>query len=74
MKMCAHSLPVVFLFLFCSPVLKENGPIELKMVGVEYMNDDPSEVDVLYGKVNCDPLQQIADDITEYFISQSKRF
>lgn len=22
------------------------------MIGVEYMNDDPSEVDVLYGKVS----------------------
>jgi len=41
------------------------------MVGVEYMNDDPAEVDVLYGRVyNKDGshiLQDIADGIVNYF-------
>jgi len=41
------------------------------MVGVEYMNDDPAEVDVLYGKVYTKDgshiLQDIADGIVCYF-------
>jgi activating signal cointegrator complex subunit 1 len=41
------------------------------MVGVEYMNDDPAEVDVLYGKVYSKDgshiLQDIADGIVNYF-------
>lgn len=39
--------------LLYRPILQENGPIEIKLCGVEYMNDDPSEVDVLYGKVTA---------------------
>ena len=41
------------------------------MKGIEYMNDDPSEVNVLYGKVyshpNLNTLQQISNSILEYF-------
>jgi len=45
------------------------------MVGVEYMNDDPAEVDVLYGRV-CDKdgshiLQDIADGVVNYFTDKS---
>jgi activating signal cointegrator complex subunit 1 len=43
------------------------------MVGVEYMNDDPAEVDVLYGKVHVkdgpEVLQQIADGVVHCFSS-----
>jgi len=41
------------------------------MVGVEYMNDDPAEVDILYGKVYAKDgsyiLQDIADGVVNYF-------
>jgi len=41
------------------------------MVGVEYMNDDPAEVDVLYGKVYAKDgshiLQDIAVGVVNYF-------
>lgn len=33
------------------------------------MNDDPSSVDVLYAKVESEPLQRIADQLMEYFIA-----
>lgn len=49
------------------PIINENGAIEVQLCGLEYMNDDPSAVDVLYGKVQSDPLQQIADGISDYF-------
>lgn len=45
----------------------------IKMKGLEYMNDDPSQVDVLYARVkvenheNPDILQKISDDIVEFF-------
>lgn len=32
------------------------------------MNDDPSDVDVLYAKVDCEPLQEIADQTIRLFI------
>ena len=32
------------------PLLGE-GDLDVTIEGLEYMNDDPSEVDVLYGKV-----------------------
>lgn len=46
-------------------------PVEVR--GVEYMNDDPSMVDVLYAKVSVqdgsDRLQQISDRLVECFVS-----
>ncbi|XP_063224710.1 activating signal cointegrator 1 complex subunit 1 isoform X2 [Bacillus rossius redtenbacheri] len=48
-------------------------PLKLRMRGVEYMNDDPAEVDVLFGKVEVvdgSPiLQSLADGIVDYFSS-----
>ena len=38
-----------------SPVtrdLTEGKPLPLEVMGIEYMNDDPAVVDVLYAKVN----------------------
>jgi activating signal cointegrator complex subunit 1 len=53
-----------------TPLLR-NKLLVVHMVGVEYMNDDPAEVDVLYGRVyNKDGshiLQDIADGIVNYF-------
>lgn len=34
------------------------------------MNDDPSAVDVLYGKIVSEELQQISNGIAEYFASR----
>ncbi|XP_054623372.1 activating signal cointegrator 1 complex subunit 1 [Dunckerocampus dactyliophorus] len=48
-------------------------PVPLEVRGIEYMNDDPAMVDVLYTKVNIkegsDNLQVIADHLVEYFVS-----
>lgn len=48
-------------------------PLDLEVKGIEYMNDDPAMVDVLYAKVNMkdtsDKLQVIADRLVEHFVS-----
>ena len=40
------------------------------MQGIEYMNDDPGRVDVLYAKCidPCDRLQKIADHVVQTFV------
>ncbi|XP_047465338.1 activating signal cointegrator 1 complex subunit 1 [Mugil cephalus] len=53
--------------------ITEGKPLPLEVTGVEYMNDDPAMVDVLYAKVNAkdrsDKLQVIADRLVEHFVS-----
>lgn len=52
------------------PVL-EHRPLKLKLAGIEYMNDDPAEVDVLYARVHFSQgdniLQTLVDNIVDYF-------
>ncbi|XP_070539083.1 activating signal cointegrator 1 complex subunit 1-like [Ptychodera flava] len=54
------------------PLLKDE-PLLLDVEGIEYMNDDPSEVDVLYAQIRpqdgSDKLQVIADNLVEKFVS-----
>ncbi|KAK3907243.1 Activating signal cointegrator 1 complex subunit 1 [Frankliniella fusca] len=51
--------------------LLQRGPLKLRVYGIEYMNDDPAEVDVLYGRVedlSPEPVvQELANDIIKYF-------
>ncbi|XP_069935937.1 activating signal cointegrator 1 complex subunit 1 [Cherax quadricarinatus] len=46
--------------------------LRVEMKGIEYMNDDPGEVDVLYGRVNAlswsHSLQTIADSLVDEFL------
>ncbi|KAI5623409.1 activating signal cointegrator 1 complex subunit 1 [Silurus asotus] len=53
--------------------ITEGKPLALQVKGIEYMNDDPSMVDVLYAKVcvqdGSDKLQQIADRLVESFVA-----
>lgn len=53
--------------------ITEGKPLPLEVTGIEYMNDDPAMVDVLYAKVNVKDrsgrLQVIADRLVEYFVS-----
>lgn len=51
-------------------LISDYGPLEIKMRGLEIMNDDPSATNVLYGTVDCDPLQVIAEKIYEYFVEK----
>ncbi|XP_055531299.1 activating signal cointegrator 1 complex subunit 1 [Wyeomyia smithii] len=51
------------------PILASYGSIEIRLRGLEYMNDDPHAVDVLYAKVESEPLQQIADQLMLRFIA-----
>merc|ERR1740129_1363595 len=45
-------------------------PLKFSVCGLEYMNDDPAEVDVLYAKVKDEDgtLQAVADGIVNHFI------
>ncbi|XP_053685087.1 activating signal cointegrator 1 complex subunit 1 [Sabethes cyaneus] len=51
------------------PILANYGSIEIRIRGLEYMNDDPHAVDVLYAKVESEALQQIADELMQRFVS-----
>jgi len=46
-------------------------PLEVEMSGIEYMNDDPGMVDVLYAKVHMkdgsNRLQELVDRVLERF-------
>lgn len=44
--------------------------LKAQLTGLDYMNDDPSAVDVLYAKVVSEELQQIANEIAQYFASR----
>lgn len=61
---------------FHSPYFKNKPPLCVSMKGVECMNDDPSEVNVLFGKIVTadDKLQNLADDVAGYFKEKSKKF
>ncbi|KAL7048892.1 hypothetical protein ACKWTF_003518 [Chironomus riparius] len=48
----------------------QGSELNAKMVGLDYMNDDPSAVDVLYAKVVSENLQEISNGIAEYFSSR----
>ncbi|XP_026171800.1 activating signal cointegrator 1 complex subunit 1 [Mastacembelus armatus] len=53
--------------------ITEGKPLPLVVSGIEYMNDDPAMVDVLYAKVSVkdrsNKLQVIADQLVEHFVS-----
>ncbi|KAJ3608190.1 hypothetical protein NHX12_025240 [Muraenolepis orangiensis] len=53
--------------------LTEGKPLPMEVTGIEYMNDDPAMVDVLYAKValkdHSDRLQVMADRLVEHFVS-----
>lgn len=49
-------------------ILKEE-PLVLKLEGIDYMNDDPSQVNVLYGQCVdvSGRLQRLADSVVDHF-------
>ncbi|KAF7658700.1 hypothetical protein LDENG_00008860 [Lucifuga dentata] len=53
--------------------ITEGKPLPLEVTGIEFMNDDPGMVDVLYAKVRVkdgsDKLQMMADQLVEHFVS-----
>ncbi|CAG13304.1 unnamed protein product, partial [Tetraodon nigroviridis] len=52
--------------------ITEGKPLQLEVKGIEYMNDDPAAVDVLYAKVGVrdgsNRLQAMADRLVEHFV------
>lgn len=48
----------------------QGSELKAKMIGLDYMNDDPSAVDVLYAKVVSENLQEISNGIAEFFSSR----
>jgi len=53
--------------------LEGDGILKLALQGIEYMNDDPGEVDVLYAKVNVvdmsNKFQSFVDDLVSALVS-----
>ncbi|KAL4713007.1 hypothetical protein ACJJTC_012077 [Scirpophaga incertulas] len=54
------------------PLIQECSPVKIKLKGLSYMNDDPKEIDVLYGCVEEEGsasgvLQRIADSLVDHF-------
>lgn len=50
---CKMSHTAVFLLLPTTRDITEGKPLPLEVTGIEYMNDDPASVDVLYAKVSA---------------------
>ncbi|XP_066597743.1 activating signal cointegrator 1 complex subunit 1 isoform X2 [Prorops nasuta] len=50
------------------PALEKTGPIKIKLQGIDCMNDDPTEVQVLYAKiVESEKIQSLVNEIAESF-------
>lgn len=54
------------------PILQGHLPLKIRLQGLSYMNDDPSQIDVLYGLVQEEGgpqglVQQVADSLVQYF-------
>jgi activating signal cointegrator complex subunit 1 len=56
--------------MIVDPILQGAPQLKVTMKGVDIMNDDPLAVDVLYGKVESEELQQIANGIADYFVER----
>lgn len=41
--------------------------LDVLVCGLDYMNDDPSEVNVLYARVQSPQIQMLSDKIQEFF-------
>ncbi|KAG5309442.1 ASCC1 protein, partial [Acromyrmex insinuator] len=51
------------------PVLEETGSINIQLQGVACMNDDPTNVKVLFAQIaSNEKLQELVDKVAEYFI------
>lgn len=55
--------------MIIEPILQDE-PLRVSMTGLNYMNDDPSAVDVLYANIVSDKLQEIANEVAQYFASR----
>ncbi|CAD0196080.1 unnamed protein product [Chrysodeixis includens] len=54
------------------PILKDHLPLKIRLKGLSYMNDDPSEIDVLYGLVEEEGstkgiIQEMSDAIVDFY-------
>lgn len=54
------------------PLLEGHTPLKIRLKGLSYMNDDPSQMNVLYGTVQEEGdkkglIQQIADGLVDHF-------
>jgi len=59
--------------IYYRPILEQTGPLNMQLRGVECMNDDRSEVKVLFAQINHnDKLQELVDKIVDYFVDSGK--
>lgn len=60
-------------YYYYRPILKESGLINIQLQGVACMNDDPTDVKVLYAQItHNEKLQELVDKVAEYFIDIGK--
>lgn len=74
-KYATFSLIALFIYLYTFSVLfPADESFKIIMEGLEIMNDDPKDVNVLYGKVRIDPLkynasfQRFVNGISDGFV------
>nr|XP_012234026.1 PREDICTED: uncharacterized protein LOC105678895 [Linepithema humile] len=52
-----------------NPILKETDSINIQLQGVACMNDDPTEVKILYAQIaHNEKLQELVDKVANYFL------
>jgi activating signal cointegrator complex subunit 1 len=50
------------------PFFKSRDKLTLKLQGIEIMNDDPIQVNVLYAKIDSPELQELCNQMLEFFV------
>ncbi len=50
------------------PFFQSLNKLTLKLQGLEIMNDDPSQVNVLYARINSPQLQELCNQMLEFFV------
>lgn len=59
--------------LLCRPIVEGTGPLSIELRGIECMNDDPSQVRVLFAEISRnDKLQEMLDKIVDHFVELGK--
>lgn len=67
-----YSVICLLIYLVDSPICKEYGKIEFKVSGLEIMKGSAEKARVLYAKIQSEPLQRVANEITKSFIDAGK--
>jgi len=71
--MCCFKNKFLNNYIIYSPILEETGPINIQLQGVACMNDDPTDIKILFAQVtHNEKLQELVNKVAEYFIDIGK--